>query len=287
MVVGASGYMGSNIVNYLRQRHKVIAAFNRNVIQFPGVSHFIYMLSERDYLKRMVTLLKPDVIIYCAGITDFMECASKPQLADAINSSGPIAVDSAADTLPHRLIVLSSAYVYDGKKGNFTEQDVVMPQTVFGKSKSAGENYIRGKCLSYSILRFAPVYGIGSIYHRSIVDQIRIKLQRGEKVELAENEMHSFLSMEVALKAIEWIATNETQNKTYNLGGLTKLSWFDFGIAFAESFGFDPKLIVPVKAQFDGDVDFSLNGSELVRQLKVDPLVLEQGFDLLKQQLIR
>lgn len=287
LVVGASGFIGSNVVAHLRKRHKVIAAFNKNVIRFPGVSHYIYMLNERDYMKRMLTLVRPDVIVYCAGVTDFMECATKPQAAEAVNSFGPVVIAGAADASVQRFIFLSTAYVYDGRKGNFIESDVVLPQTVFGKSKLAGENYVRSKLLNYSILRFSPIYGLGSIFHRSQFDNIRIKLARGEKVELATNEVHSFLSMEVALKAIEWTVTSETLNRTYNLGGLTKLSWFDFGSAIAQSFGFDPSLVVPTHGQFEDEVDFSLNGSEIVRQLQIDPLILEQGLDLLKQQLVR
>ncbi|MBI3543593.1 MAG: sugar nucleotide-binding protein, partial [Deltaproteobacteria bacterium] len=167
------------------------------------------------------------------------------------------------------------------------EADVVLPQTVYGKSKLAGENYVRSKLLSYTILRMSPIFGLGSIYHPSAFDQLRRKLQAGMTTELAAKEVHSFLSLEIALKAVEWAATNEMQNRTYNLGGLTKLSWYEFGVNVAKAFGFNPDLVVPGKGAFDEDMDFSLNGSELVRQLQIDPLVLEQGLDLLKQQLIR
>lgn len=287
MVVGASGFLGSNIVEHFRKKHRVIAAFNRNLLKFPGVSHCMYTLSDRDYMKRLILLSKPDVIIYCAGINDFLECAKFPQLAEAVNGYGPVFLSAAADTIPHRFIYLSSAYVYDGKKGNYNEIDVVLPDTHFGKGKLAGENYVRSKCLNYTILRFAPIFGIGSIYHQSMFDKLRHKLQMGQSMELPQNEVHSFLSINVALKAIEWAATQETRNHAYNLGGLTKISSYEFGVSVAESLGFDSRNVLPGKSQFEGDVDFSLNGSELVRQLEIDPLILEQGLDLLKQQLIR
>jgi dTDP-4-dehydrorhamnose reductase len=285
--VGASGFLGSNIVNHLRKRHKVIAAFNRHIIRFPGVSHVLFSLADRDYLKRMLTLFRPDAIVYAAGINDFVECHKRPQHAELVNSHGPAAIAAAADTVPHRFIYLSSAYVFDGRKGNFVESDVVLPGTSFGKGKLTGENYVRSKFLDYTILRFSPIFGIGSIYHPSEFDKMRMRLQRGERIEMATNEIHSFLALSVALKAIEWAIVSETQSKTYNLGGLTKLSWHEFGIMVAESLGFDKNLIVPVKGQFDDNVDFSLNGSELIRRLQIDPLVLEQGLDLLKQQLVR
>ena len=286
LVIGSSGFLGSNIVHYLSKRHKVVAAFNKHVIKYPGITQTVCVLGDRDYMKRMISIVRPDVIIYAAGITDFVQCAKKPRMAELVNSFGPAVISGASDTISHRFIFLSTSYVYDGKKGNFSEVDVVLPQTTFGKSKLAGENYVRSKFLTYSILRFSPIYGSGSLYYPGIVAKIRMKLQRGEKVELSNTEMHSFVSINVALKAIEWAAISENQNKTYNLGGLTKLTWYDFGVMLADSLGFDSNLIVPVKGQFDEPVDFSLNGSELVKQLQIDPLILEQGLDLFKQQLV-
>jgi len=287
MVIGANGFLGSSIVNYFGKKHKVIALFNKHILRFPGTTHFNYNLSDRDYMKRIISLTKPDTIIYCAGINDFVECAKNQRMAEAVNSYGPTLISSAADTVQHRFIYLSTAFVYDGKRGNYLETDVVLPQSAFGKYKLAGENYVRSKFMTYTVMRLSPVYGLGTIYHPSQFDQIRMKLQRGERVELPQNEMHSFLFVDIAMRGLEWVITQESRNRTYNLGGLTKVTWFDFGKLIAESFGFNPDLVMPAKGNFEEDVDFSLNGTDLVRLSQVDPLIMEQGLDLLKQQLIR
>lgn len=287
MVIGANGFLGASVVNYFRKKHKVIATFNKHILRFPGLTHFNYNLSDRDYMKRIISITKPDTIIYCAGINDFMECGKNPRMAEAVNGYGPVVISSAADTVQHRFIYLSSAYVYDGRRGNYTETDTVLPQSGYGKNKLSGENYVRSKFLTYTVLRMSPVYGLGTIYHPSKFDLIRMKLQRGERVELPQNEMHSFLYVDVAMKGLEWIITQESRNRTYNLGGLTKVNWFDYGIMIAEAFGFDTSLVVPAKGDFEEEVDFSLNGSDLVKQSQVDPLILEQGLDLLKQHLVR
>lgn len=286
LVIGASGFLGSNIVMKLKEKHKVVAAFNKNIIQFPGVSHFIYNLGDRDYMKRLYTLVKPDIVIYAAGINDFVECVQKPRITEAINSFGPVVLAQAGDAVSHRFIHLSTSYVFDGKKGNYSEIDVVFPDTSLGKSKLAGENYVRSKAMNYTILRFPPIFGIGSLYRPSYFDRIRMKLERRERVELPTNETHNFLYIDKAIEAINWCILHEARNRTYHLGGLTKLSWYDFGIFIAKSFGFDPSLIIPIRSQFEGEADFSLNGSDLLRQLEVDSLILEQGLDLLKQKLI-
>ncbi len=286
-VVGASGFVGSNLVNHLRKRHRVIAGYHQHLLKIDGVSQSLYLLTDRDYMKRVFTLYQPDVIIYCAGVNSFVDCARWPKLADAVNTFGPVLISSALDQIEARFVYLSSAFVYDGRHGNFLESDVNIASTAFGKTKSAGENYARSKFISSTILRLSPMIGLGSIFHLSMFDKIRMKLARKERVELPENEVHSFLLIDTALKAIEWVIENETVNRTYNLGGLTKLSWYEYGVSLAESFGFDPSLVIPAQGNFEGRVDFSLNSSEFVKQLEFETLPLEQSFDLLKQQMIR
>ncbi len=286
LIIGASGYLGSNLVRTLSKKHKVIAAFNQHIVHYAGKSSVVYTLSDREFMKRLFTLMNPDVMVYCAGINDFMECAKKIQLADAVNALGAISLSSAGDTVPHRLIYISSAYVYEGTRGNYDESDPVFPGTQFGKSKLAGENVIKGKATTYTIFRFSPLIGVGSIYYPSIFDKIRMKLQVGERVELPQDEFHNYLSIEKACEAIDWAIVNESKNEIYNLGGLTKLSWYDMGMRFANVLGFDENLIVPGKGQIDLAGDYSLNGSELIRQSNINPLLLEEAFDLFQKNLV-
>jgi GDP-mannose 4,6-dehydratase len=75
-------------------------------------------------------------------------------------------------------------------------------------------------------------------------------------------------------------------DEIYNLGGLTKLSWYDMGMRFANVLGFDENLIIPGKGQIDLAGDYSLNGSELIRQSNINPLLLEEAFDLFQKNLI-
>jgi dTDP-4-dehydrorhamnose reductase len=288
MVVGANGFLGSNIVEGLKNEHKVIALFRKEIMRFKGVSHFTYGIEDRDYLKRLMQILKPDFVIYAAGMNDFMECHLKEKVAEAVNTLGPVVFMGAAETISTRFIFISNSYVFDGSKGSYVEDDVVMADTTMGKTRLGGENYVRNKAQIYTILRCSPVLGIGSYSHTSLFDKMRIALSRGERFELPENEIHSFLSAETLLNAINWIIKNESANETYHLGGLTKLSTFEFGQDLAKSLGLDAKLIIPTRGTFQNKdfLDFSLDSSKFVTNSQIDTLVLEQCLDLFQQKLI-
>jgi len=289
IVVGASGFVGSNLVCDLRKEHKVVALFRKQIMRFRGVTHYTYNFEDKDYLKRMMQIVRPDVVIYAAGLHDFMDCHKRPQMADAVNALGPMAISAAAESIPIRFIYLSTAYVFDGKKGSYNENDVVLAETTLGKTKLSGENYVRSKCQTYTIIRLSPLYGLGSYAHPSIFDKMRMVLSKGEKFEVPENEYHSYLYIGVLTKAIDWIIKNETVNDTYHLSGLTKLTSHQFAQELARKLNLDPELLVPTRGMFPDatSLDFSMNGSKFIRQSKIDPLVLEQGFDLFKQLLVR
>ncbi len=289
MVVGASGFVGSTLVTELSKEHKVIALFRKEIMRFPGVSPFAYALEDRDYLKRLMQILKPDFIIYAAGMNDFMECHKKQKHAESINTLGPVVFMGAAETITQRFIFISNCYVFDGKKGSYAEDDVVMADTTLGKTRLAGENYVRGKAQIFSILRCSPLLGLGSYAHPSVFDKMRMALSRQERFELPENETHSFLSTYTLVSAVNWIIKNEAMNETYHLGGLTKLTTYEFGQELAQTLGLDSSLIVPTRGTFqDNDfLDFSLNSSKIVSNSQIDTLVLEQSLDLFKKKLIR
>ena len=289
MVVGGTGFLGSNLINHLRKKFKVIAFFRKQIIRYEGTTHFVYSFDDRDFVKRVISIMKPSAMIYCSGINDMLECHKRPNVADAVHSLGPVFFGTACETLPHRIIYLSSSYVYDGKKGSYTESDLVMPETTLGKSKLAGENYIRAKLPIYTIFRLAPVIGIGTPYHPTAIDRLRQALSLGHRHELPENENHSFVSLNVVLDAVEWVLSNETTNELYNLGGLTKLSTYDLGVEIAKKLKLDPALITPGRGIFKDSsfLDFSLNATKFVKSSKINSLVLEESLDLLKKQLIR
>ncbi len=289
VVVGATGFLGSNLVLHLKKRHKVVALFRRQMIHFHGTSRFVYSFDDRDFVKRLFTALRPDAIVYAAGLQDIMECHLKPQIADTVHGLGAVFFGSAAEAVPHRYIYLSTAYIYDGKRGNYTETDTPLTETNLGRSKIAGENYIRTKSPMHTIFRMSPVYGVGSIWRPSFVDKLRADLSAGKRHELPENEHHSFTPLQTVLEAVEWAILNENKNDIFCLSGLTKLSTYEFGLEVAKTLGLDEKLIIPSKGAFKeaSFLDFSLNASKFVKESQIKPLVLEQGLDLLQKQLIR
>lgn len=113
---------------------------------------------------------RPHVIVNCAGLTDMRMCEAEPERAFLVNALGPRNLSVAARVVKARLVQLSTDDVFGGGgQVPYTEFDSPSPETVYGKSKLAGENFIREFCNRHIIIRSSWIFGDKSLYLESIL----------------------------------------------------------------------------------------------------------------------
>jgi dTDP-4-dehydrorhamnose reductase len=291
MVIGGSGFVGSHVVRRLREQFKVFATYRSHPIAMRGVTYFPLALENRQWAKRLLRALEPQAIIYCAGTNDLVWAENNPEQADNVHVSGVAALAEASSLIQSKFIFISNPYTFDGKRGNYHETDTALPYHSFGKMKLSGENYVRTKTLNWVAVRSSPLYGRGVPDHPSFLDQLRMKLDRGQTVELSNREIHSFAPVSGLADMLASLIEAPFKNKVLHYGGLTKLSYFEFGREFAKAFGFPENLVVQTQQspeqiaerEFE---DYSVNSSQSIESLKIKPLLLQEGFDLLKKDLV-
>tara|TARA_B100000029_G_scaffold432130_1_gene444052 strand:- start:119 stop:826 length:708 start_codon:yes stop_codon:yes gene_type:complete len=91
-------------------------------------------------LDNKVKKIKPKIILHTAGLSRPMNIHEK-NISDSIdlNIIGTCNVVKVCKKYNIKLIYFSTGYVYEGKKGNYKEQDPVKPFNNYGLSKLAGE----------------------------------------------------------------------------------------------------------------------------------------------------
>lgn len=112
------------------------------------------------------TLLKrvcPDAVIHCAAMTAVDKCEDAVDLAYRLNARGTANVASACNRNGIRLIAISTDYVFDGDSERpYNEFDrATGGNTVYGRSKFAGEELVRSLCPNHCICRISWLYGKG------------------------------------------------------------------------------------------------------------------------------
>jgi dTDP-4-dehydrorhamnose reductase len=101
----------------------------------------------------------PDIVINPAAYTAVDRAESESDLAFSINRDGAASVATAAKRRGIPIVHLSTDYVFDGTKdGPYLETDSVAPQSVYGRSKLAGEFAVAAANERNIILRTSWVY---------------------------------------------------------------------------------------------------------------------------------
>jgi dTDP-4-dehydrorhamnose reductase len=283
LVVGGSGFVGSYVATKLREQYKVFATFRSHPITISGVTFLPMALEDRVWTKKLIRWVEPHAIIYCAGSNDRRWVEKNADEADLVHASGVSTVAEASGIIHSKVIYLSNSYTFDGKKGNYHENDTALPYTDFGKLKTTGENYLRSKSLNWITIRSSPLYGRGGPYHPSFLDLIRMRLDRGQPVEVSARESHSYAPVQGLAEMVSLLVESTIKNKVFHYGGLTRVSAFEFAQQFARSVGYPEQQISAPQTEDTVPEDYSLNCSYAVEMLKIKPVLLADGIEGLKR----
>ena len=151
-IAGASGQIGRALNDVLDPMQ--IEALNTDLDELD--------ITDTDEVINFGTVNRPDVIINCTGMTDTDECEANPEHAYRVNALGARNLSIVARKCGSKIVQLSTDDVFDGQsKKPYTEFDDTNPLTVYGRSKRAGENYVKEFTHKHFIIRSNWVYGHG------------------------------------------------------------------------------------------------------------------------------
>ena len=91
-------------------------------------------------IDKLIKKINPKIIIHCAALSRPMNIHEK-NISKSIdlNIIGTANITKASEKNKIKLIYFSTGYVYEGKKGNYSEKDPVKPFNNYGLSKLGGE----------------------------------------------------------------------------------------------------------------------------------------------------
>lgn len=104
---------------------------------------------------------QPDVIINCAAYTAVDKAEDNPELCDLLNHLAPGYLADAAEACSAAFIQISTDYVFDGTAHiPYKEDAPTCPNSVYGRTKLAGEQNALSRCKRTMIIRTAWLYSI-------------------------------------------------------------------------------------------------------------------------------
>ncbi len=149
-ITGAEGRLGSSLVDLLKKDmdHKVVG------------TDMDVDITDMEAVEQSIKVYRPNIVINCASISDAAYCEQNMVEAFKVNALGARNLAAASRGVNAKMIQLSTDDVFSGlSAGQLTEFDVPDPKSVYGKSKFAGENYVKELNPRHLIVRSSWVYG--------------------------------------------------------------------------------------------------------------------------------
>ncbi len=110
---------------------------------FLAPSHEELDITDAAAVAEYVAAHQPDVILHTAAMTSNRDVEANPVAADNVNVRGTANLVRTCDRTRIRFVYLSTDYVYQGDRGNYSETDEVVPFNLYASTKVAGEKAVR------------------------------------------------------------------------------------------------------------------------------------------------
>lgn len=284
LVTGANGLVGSRLCNELvKAGHEVVGAA-RGERRVGGDWRYISCdLTVEPEVESAVRDAKPEVIVNPASMTEVDLCEKEPERAYATNAAAPAALAIQARRTGAHLLHVSTDYVFDGEKGNYTEDDLPNPRGAYAVTKLMGELAVRTLAPSWAIARTAVVYGLPAAGRPNFGAWLVGALEKKQPVKLFEDQ---FVSPSFADNVAEMLAELAARKLTgiWNTAGAEMVDRVTYGKKLCALFGFDPTLISPTRLK---DMNLAsprpqrsgLDPSKTAATLQAKPLPLDESLE--------
>jgi dTDP-4-dehydrorhamnose reductase len=225
LVTGQTGQLGWKLERVMAELGEVIAT-DRNALD----------LSQPDSIAAAVRTLRPDIIVNAGAYTAVDKAESEPDIARAINATGPAVLAEEARKLNALLVHYSTDYVFDGSKLEpYKEEDAVHPLSVYGRTKWEGEQAILASGCRYLIFRTSWVYSpVGRNFLLTMLRLLREKPQ----LRVVNDQVGAPTSTQTIAQATAHVLKqNPEKSGLFHLTAAGSTSWWGFTRLIAEAAG--------------------------------------------------
>ncbi|AZL89322.1 dTDP-4-dehydrorhamnose reductase [Megavirus baoshan] len=134
IIFGPNGMLGNYMLNYFKNKHDVVS-IDRKIIDAMNVD----LLKLTNTLSNYRTSKDDVLVINCVGVIPQRNDINESRTFIKVNTLFPHMLSYCCDLLGFKMIHISTDCVYNGDKGNYSENDCHNETNIYGVSKSLGE----------------------------------------------------------------------------------------------------------------------------------------------------
>ncbi|MDG2264947.1 MAG: dTDP-4-dehydrorhamnose reductase [Candidatus Marinamargulisbacteria bacterium] len=243
-----------------------------DVLQSMGTVHVLSSadidIGNPESVAQMVTAA--DWVVNTAAYTDVDGCEVNVKKAHRVNARGPGFVAQQCTAIQSRLIHISTDYVFDGTGSTpYRETDPVAPLSIYGHTKSLGEQSVLSQCSTAYIFRVQWLYGAGG---SDFIDTMQRMGERESEVRVVADQWGAPTWTRTVAQSIQAvIAHGSIPPGVYHMPSTGYTTWYDYACAIFQKMPSPPVLTPvpttaysrPAKRPLNG----RLNGETLARYI--------------------
>lgn len=217
LITGCNGQLG-NEMQLLEVMNPQHTYFNTDVAELD--------ITNREAVCQFVEQNQIDGIVNCAAYTAVDKAEDNQQLCDLLNHVAPGYLAEAVEQRGGWLIQVSTDYVFDGTNHTpYVETDAVCPNSVYGRTKLAGEQAAQKACQRTMIIRTAWLYS--TFGNNFVKTMIRLGKEKPELGVIFDQIGTPTYARDLAV-AIMTAINQGVKPGVYHFSDEGVISWYDF-----------------------------------------------------------
>ncbi|MDP8238506.1 MAG: SDR family oxidoreductase [Candidatus Hatepunaea meridiana] len=245
LITGSNGLLGQKLLSVLTKDTNEL--YGIDLADKAIVNNILHQYECLNLTNTKTTIdailgIGPDIIIHTAATTAVDNCEQEKELCWNSNVLTTENIIKASKKTGSKVIFISSDYVFDGKNGPYSEEDLPNPINYYGRSKLAAENMLRGSGLNWTIVRTIVLYGIGINTRSSFVTWLLRQLRTGNTVQIVNDQWGNTTIVDDLATGIERITMLDRKG-IYNIASHDYMNRYEFAVKIAEFFDLDCGLI--------------------------------------------
>jgi dTDP-4-dehydrorhamnose reductase len=285
LITGANGFVGYYLAQYLLQKNYVVIATGKGACRLPFTSpNFIYETLDFTAAAAVNDIFEkhePHVVVHAGALSKPDECELNKEAAFLTNVAGTLYLLKAAETYKSFFLFMSTDFVFDGSRLNYTEGDKPAPVNYYGQTKVLGEEAVQQYAYGWSIVRTILVYGHPRGGRQNVLTFVANGLQSGRHLKIVADQVRKPTYVEDLVQAMGTIIDKKIKG-IFGICGKDVMTPYDMALAVANHLKWPAKDIEKVNASTFNEPAKrpSTTGFDLTKaknELNYEPLTFAEG----------
>ena len=144
LIIGGSGFVGTNLIKYLPVDWIKFCTFNSNPILSSELKSFkIDLLDNPEEIISLIRNIQPDYIVHTVAFSSVDYCEEKPSIANKLHVDATKIISNISSEMNSKLLFLSTDAVFEGELNKkYVETDIPNPINYYALTKLKAEKIV-------------------------------------------------------------------------------------------------------------------------------------------------